>query len=85
MMSRLDGNSVAGVLAELFAVDVTTAIARCAGCGAMAELATAMVYADAAGAVVRCARCDAVLATIVQAPDRLWFGMPGISAIEVRR
>ena len=83
-MSHLDGNMLAGAFADLFTFEVTTATARCANCGAMAELATAMVYASDAGSVVRCAGCDAVLATVVQGDGRVWFGMRGISAVEVR-
>ena len=30
---RLDGNAVAGLLAEVFALEATTALVRCAGCG----------------------------------------------------
>jgi hypothetical protein len=83
-MSHLDGNMLAGAFADLFAFEVTTATARCASCGAMAELATAMVYASDAGSVVRCAGCDAVLATVVQGEGRVWFGLRGIAAVEVR-
>ena len=84
-MSHVDGNALAGPFADLFAFDLTAASARCIGCGALAALATAMVYNGAAGTVVRCGSCDGVLATIVQAPDRTFFGFSGISAIEVRR
>jgi hypothetical protein len=83
-MTHLDGNMVAGAFADLFTFDVTTATARCASCGAVAELATAMVYVTDAGSVVRCAGCDAVLATVVQGEGRVWFGLRGITAVEVR-
>lgn len=84
-MSRLDGNALAGALADIFAVDMTSAMARCAGCGDMSAVAQAVVYVDAAGTVVRCRCCDAVLATLVQADDRAWLSLTGISAIEVAR
>ena len=64
-MTHLDGNMLAGTFADLFSFDVTTATARCAGCGAVAA-ATAMVYVSDAGSVARCPGCDAVLATVVQ-------------------
>ena len=83
-MTHVDGNMVAGAFADLFTFDVTTATARCASCGAVAELATAMVYATDAGSVVRCAGCDAVLATVVQGEGRVWFGLRGITAVQVR-
>lgn len=84
-MSHLDGNVLAGPLAEVFGFDATDAIARCEGCGEVAALASAMVYTDAAGYVVRCVSCEHVLATIVLSADRLWLGMRGISALEIPR
>jgi hypothetical protein len=83
-MTHLDGNMLAGAFADVFTFDVTTASARCAGCGAVSELATAMVYVSDAGSVARCAGCDAVLTTMVQGDGRMWFGLSGISAVEVR-
>ena len=84
-MQHVDGNALAGPLAEFFSFDVTTATARCNGCGAVAELARAMVYTSPAGTVVRCGTCDHVLATLVESEDRAWIGLSGVSAIEVRR
>ncbi|UOE42978.1 DUF6510 family protein [Agromyces larvae] len=82
---HVDGNALAGPLAELFAFDVTDAMARCAECGTVDEVARAMVYRSAVGTVVRCAACDEVLATLVESDDRMWFSMRGMSALEVRR
>lgn len=84
-MQHVDGNAIAGPLADFFSFDVTTAIARCNGCGDIAELARAMVYQSGAGTVMRCAACDQVLATLVETDDRAWIGFSGVSAIEVRR
>ena len=84
-MQHVDGNSLAGPLADFFTFDVTMATARCNGCGSIAELARAMVYRSGAGTVVRCDSCGNVLATLVEAGDRAWIGFSGVSAIEVRR
>lgn len=84
-MQHVDGNAIAGPLADFFSFDVTTATARCNGCGAIAELARAMVYTSPAGTVVRCATCDHVLVTLVESDDRAWIGFSGVSAIEVPR
>ena len=84
-MTHLDGNSLAGPLAEFFAFDVTMAVARCEGCGTTAELARAMVYPSGAGTVVRCSTCDRVLMTVVESDDRAWIRFTGVGAIEVRR
>lgn len=84
-MQHVDGNAIAGPLAEFFSFDVTTAIVRCRGCGDTAELARAMVYQSGAGTVVRCGNCGQVLATLVESGDRAWIGFSGVSAIEVQR
>lgn len=84
-MTHLDGNALAGALDELFRVDLTAASARCAGCGTVSVLAEAMVYTEAPGTVVRCGHCDHVLATIVDAGDRVFLGLGGLTAIEIRR
>ncbi len=84
-MQHVDGNAIAGLLADLFSFEATTAAARCDSCGTVSMLGTAMVYMDAMGAVVRCPGCDSVLATIVQGEDRVWISMHGVSALEVPR
>ncbi|CAN5387433.1 DUF6510 family protein [soil metagenome] len=84
-MQHLDGNALAGHLADLFAFDPTMASTRCAGCGDISVLATAMVYMDAMGAVARCVNCDTVLLTLVESSDRVWLSLSGATAIEVPR
>jgi len=85
MTGHVDGNAIAGPLADFFSFDVTTATGRCRACGTVAELARAMVYVSGAGTVVRCATCDHVLAVLVDAGDRAWIDFGGVTAIEVRR
>lgn len=85
MATTLDGNVLAGALAEFLVPDATTLRARCMNCSRVAMLAQAVVYPDAAGLVARCASCDHVLATIVDAGDRLFLGLSGISAIALQR
>jgi len=85
MTHHLDGNVLAGALSEIFTSDVTAARARCAGCGQTSAIAEAMVYTDAPGLVARCAGCDQVLATVVDAGDRVMLSLAGLSAIELRR
>jgi hypothetical protein len=81
----LDGNAMAGVLSEVFAVDVTTAVGRCDGCGAVAVMAETRVYLDAPGTVVCCPDCDAVLVRVVTAPDRTWLDLRGLSYLQLAR
>jgi ribosomal protein S27E len=84
-MQHLDGNALAGPLADVLGFDATTASARCLGCGTVAMLATAIVFMDAMGAVVHCPNCDSVLATLVESSDRTWVSLHGVSALEIPR
>jgi hypothetical protein len=78
-----DGNMLAGPLCELFAVDVTVARGRCAGCGRVDIIAELRVYTDAPGMVARCPSCDSVVLRLVRAPDRAWLDLRGAVALEV--
>ncbi len=60
----LDGNAVAGLLREVFAVEMTTVVATCSTCGNAAPFGAVRAYRGA-GTVLRCARCDNVLMKIV--------------------
>ncbi len=78
----LDGNAVAGLLQEVFAVEMTTALGVCGGCRAMEPMGSTHVFRGA-GVVLRCPHCDNVLVKIVKDETRMWIGLPGISTLEV--
>ncbi len=78
----LDGNAVAGLLQEVFAADVTSAIGSCATCGATEPLGAIHVYRGA-GIVLRCPHCDNTLGAIVRGERRVWITFQGIRALEL--
>jgi hypothetical protein len=78
----LDGNAVAGLLEEVFAVEMTTAVATCGGCGAAEPVGAVRVYRGA-GIVLRCPHCDNTLAKIVRGETRVWLSLPGVRALEL--
>ena len=78
----LDGNAVAGLLRELFAVEMTTTLGTCDGCGATEPLGRVHVY-HGAGIVLRCPHCDAVLARIVESEAATWISLVGIRTLEI--
>ena len=80
--SMLDGNAVAGLLQEVFAVEMTTTLGTCGSCGA-AEAVGAMHVFRGAGMVLRCPHCDNTLVKIVRDDTRMWIGFPGLKALEV--
>jgi hypothetical protein len=78
----LDGNAVAGLLQEVFAVEMTTAIGTCNTCGA-ADAVGALHVFRGAGIVMRCPHCDNALVTIVRDDTRVWIGFPGVRTLQV--
>jgi hypothetical protein len=80
---RLDGNAAAGRLGELFARDVTTALATCAGCHTTAPLGALAEYGQNMGVVLRCGRCDTVMLRLVRTPRALHVDATGITVMVV--
>ena len=78
----LDGNAIAGLLQEVFAVEMTTALGTCGNCGSTEPVGAIHVYRGA-GIVMRCPHCDNALVKIVTDGARLWISCPGIRALEL--
>jgi len=78
----LDGNAVAGLLQEVFAVEMTTAIATCSACGAADAVGATRVFRGA-GIVMRCRHCDNALMPIVKNEARVWIGFAGVRTVQV--
>jgi Zn finger protein HypA/HybF involved in hydrogenase expression len=78
----LDGNAVAGLLQEVFAVEMTTAIGTCGSCGATDAVGAMHVYRGA-GIVMRCPHCDNALVRIVKDDGRVWMGLQGVRTLQV--
>jgi hypothetical protein len=84
MSTPLDGSALAGPLSELFAVDITRGIGRCASCGDSNPIGRVDVYLDAPGSVARCPSCQGVLIRLTRSPDRLWIDLQGLVSLELR-
>jgi Family of unknown function (DUF6510) len=78
----LDGNAVAGLLQEVFAVEMTTATGLCGGCGAINAIGAVHVFRGA-GVVLRCPQCDNALMKIVRDNGRVWIALSGMRTLEV--
>lgn len=79
----VDGNAVAGSFAEIFAVDVTSALVTCDHCGEANALADAKAYVHGPGSVLRCAGCSSVLARFVKARDSVWLDLRGSTSWQI--
>ncbi|WP_345627108.1 DUF6510 family protein [Rugosimonospora acidiphila] len=79
----VDGNEAAGILQEIFTMDITSARGRCAGCGLVGPMAELRVYDRAPGLVARCPGCENVLFTVIRAPDRVFLSVGGMTYLEM--
>jgi DNA-directed RNA polymerase subunit RPC12/RpoP len=73
----LDGNAAAGLLQEIFALEITTAQIQCQACDSVGAVGSLRLYAAPMGAVLRCPNCDARLMTAVRTPHGRWLEMMG--------
>ncbi len=80
----LDGNAVAGLLREIFVVDVTAAATSCNGCGTVAALGALRAYVQAPGIVLRCVHCECVMLRVVRNHRVSWLDLRGVRWLELR-
>jgi DNA-directed RNA polymerase subunit RPC12/RpoP len=73
----LDGNAAAGLLQEIFALEITTAQIQCNTCDSVGAVGSLRFYAAAVGAVLRCPNCDARRMIAVRTPHGRWLEMTG--------
>jgi hypothetical protein len=81
----LDGNAVAGLLQEIFAVEMTVCPAECVGCGREGALATLLAYTRSSGVVLRCPGCGAVVLRVVQTPRAAYLDARGAKYLRLER
>ena len=78
----LDGNAIAGLLAELFGTEMTTVDRGCASCGAHHEIGAHRLYRGA-GLVLRCPTCGDVAMRVAMLPDRRMLTLRGSWSIAI--
>ncbi len=78
----LDGNAAGGVLAEIFAVEMTAAVTTCAACGDARPVGELRAYVDAPGVVLRCTTCDAAQIRIVRGRERAWMDLRNVRVLQ---
>lgn len=82
--TKLDGNAIAGMLFDVFGVELTDAHCTCDACGAQFHMAETEVYIHAPGTVVRCRRCRATLMVLVSVRGVTCVDLLGVAALEMR-
>jgi hypothetical protein len=78
-----DGNALAGPLDEVFAVEASSAVTRCAGCGRTGRVAELRVYGRGPGLVARCPGCQEVVLRLVRTPREVWLDLRGTVSLRL--
>lgn len=81
---RLDGNAVAGPLAEIFGREMTTAHAVCAGCNVDAAVGSLIAYDPGMGIILRCAGCDTAMIRVSRVRSGYWLDVRGTSVLRIQ-
>jgi Family of unknown function (DUF6510) len=77
----LDGNSIGGLLIEVFGTEMTTAVGTCGSCGVARPVAELAVYRPGLGTVVRCRFCENVLMVFVTARGVTCVDLQGLASL----
>ena len=79
-MDALDGNAIAGPLADIFARDMTAVTGTCAHCRTSAQVAELRVFSKAPGTIARCRNCGTVVLVLIetQGADRIMLDRFGL-------
>jgi len=81
----LDANATAGLLYEIFGVEMTAAPTECANCGNENEIGTLLAFIHGPGVILRCSTCEHVVLRIVQTPDELILDARGAVYLRLAR
>ncbi len=81
----LDANAVAGLLQEIFGVEMTAAPTECTHCGNLAEIGTLLAFTQGPGIVLRCSGCKHVVLRIVQTPEFYYLDARGAAYLRLKR
>jgi hypothetical protein len=81
--NALDGNVLAGVLGEVFGVDVTAALVTCTECARQQAVAELVVYDAGMGSTARCRGCGAVVLRAVQIRSEVVLDLRGARVLRI--
>jgi DNA-directed RNA polymerase subunit RPC12/RpoP len=87
-MSRalmLDGNAAAGILHEIFGLEMTANPTRCAHCGNVGQVGMLWAFIQAMGTVLRCPACGSVILRIVETPHAIYLDAQGAAYLRLER
>lgn len=81
----LDGNTLAGLLHELFNVEMTIAPVECATCGHKGELGSLWAFVESPGYVLRCPACQNIVIRMTVTPNHIYLDARGAAYLCIPR
>jgi hypothetical protein len=81
----LDANATAGLLFDIFGVEMTASPTECANCGNEGEIGALLAFTQGPGVILRCSACENVVLRIVQAPDAIYLDARGAVYLRLSR
>lgn len=81
----LDGNALAGLLREIFTLEMTASPTECAHCGHEGQVGTLLAFTQSPGAVMRCPACEGVILRIVETPNAIYLDARGAAYLRLER
>ena len=81
----LDANATAGLLYEIFGVEMTAAPTECANCGNEGEIGALLAFTQGPGIILRCSICEHVVLRIVQTADEIILDARGAVYLRLAR
>jgi hypothetical protein len=81
----LDANATAGLLFEIFGVEMTASPTECANCGNEGEVGALLAFTQGPGIVLRCSACESVVLRIVQTPEAVYLDARGAVYLRLAR
>ena len=81
----LDANATAGLLQEIFGVEMTASHTECAHCGNEGEVGTLLAFTQGPGIVLRCSTCEQVMIRIIQTPEAIHLDARGAVYLRIAR
>jgi hypothetical protein len=81
-MEPLDGNSIGGLLIDVFGAEMTDVSGTCGYCGDTGPVAGLVVYRQAPGTVARCRVCGNIVMVFVQVRSMTCVDLMGMARLD---
>jgi hypothetical protein len=81
----LDANATAGILYEIFGVEMTASPTECANCGNEGEVGELLAFTQGPGIVLRCSTCENAVLRIVQTTEAIYLDARGAVYLRLAR